>query len=828
MLRRRQLVYLLPILVNLGLVLGSIRANFVTADEARLLPAGLAAWKRADFSLASDSPSLVKFISTLPVLLQRPNFYLYDLNRTDIVLESSLREREEQYAAYFAYGNASKYLALVYSVRAVGFVWWLLGAWLIAAWAHELHGGPAAYFAVTLWCFDPNVLAAEQVAAPALAVSVVFLAATRLFCRYLKRPSWGRAVVTGLALGIAQLVDFSALALYAVWPLLAVMCRRGTAGAPPSLPRIGDLIGQALAIPVLSVWVLNAGYGFQGTGFELNDYNFVSRTLGADPKSESPPCGGEATGNRFRGTKLGKMAIPLPADYLAGLDRRWHEQHDVPAGGTSTELLTDPFASVGAKVPLGTWVMVFWALALALSRHPAGAGRNNESAIWIPAAIIVITSMCVVGIDSASSAMVLLVPFTAVLASRLVYFLHPGRWRVGVLVLGLAAWMIASSIAAYPYSRGYINEVAAPRNNVASRLRHGPREGGADLLALKLWLRQHQDIHLSGLAVRDPLGARLTGLRYLKPPSSPGAGDAEAREPRRSGPYPGTYALDAYHLAQGKYAYFKRFVPFAQIGSSIFVFQVTSADARRIRRELGLRAIESSESARTAATGGLQYHTFVDSRGSRSRYAMFIPPEYRGDRPYPLILFLHGYGDRGVRGQQFTAVGLPPALESQKHGCGFFVLCPQGQSGFWHPEGDDTRRAMELLDAVQREYRIDPARIYLSGLSSGGASVWELGARFASRWAALVPVSSSGRPDLVPAIAGIPCWCFHNSHDPGSPVSNPRQMIAALRAAGAAPKYTEYFGMDHNAWDRAYVTSELYDWLILQRSKSDSGEDTPR
>jgi predicted peptidase len=111
-------------------------------------------------------------------------------------------------------------------------------------------------------------------------------------------------------------------------------------------------------------------------------------------------------------------------------------------------------------------------------------------------------------------------------------------------------------------------------------------------------------------------------------------------------------------------------------------------------------------------------------------------------------------------------------------------------------------------------------------LSSGGAGVWSLAAHNPNRWAAIVPVSSSGcAPASAPRIKEIPCWCFHNVNDVGSPPDDPRAMIAALRRAGGTPRYTESFypattaAERHNAWDAAYGNPELYDWLLTRQSR---------
>ena len=106
------------------------------------------------------------------------------------------------------------------------------------------------------------------------------------------------------------------------------------------------------------------------------------------------------------------------------------------------------------------------------------------------------------------------------------------------------------------------------------------------------------------------------------------------------------------------------------------------------------------------------------------------------------------------------------------------------------------------------------AAIYLTGLSDGGMGTWHWGARQPRRWAAIVPVAGGACLHLVPALKRIPSWCFHGDIDRSTPVAGARQMIEALRAAGAAPRYTEITDHNHNVWDKAYNMPKLYDWLL--------------
>jgi predicted peptidase len=223
---------------------------------------------------------------------------------------------------------------------------------------------------------------------------------------------------------------------------------------------------------------------------------------------------------------------------------------------------------------------------------------------------------------------------------------------------------------------------------------------------------------------------------------------------------------------------------------------------------------------------------FADGSGENSHYTLFVTYAYTGDRPYPLILLLHGFGDAGMEGDQYLKVGLPPAIQARKESFRFIAVIPQGHSGQWSPGSWDAKRALAILDRVEKEYRVDRVRVYLTGLSSGGSAVWEWAARNPDRWAAIVPISSAGcDPELIPRFRHIPCWCFHNVNDKRYPPTEARATIAALRAAGGRPRYTERFypantaPERHNAWDAAYGAPDLYAWLLQHRLPREPSRD---
>jgi predicted peptidase len=205
-----------------------------------------------------------------------------------------------------------------------------------------------------------------------------------------------------------------------------------------------------------------------------------------------------------------------------------------------------------------------------------------------------------------------------------------------------------------------------------------------------------------------------------------------------------------------------------------------------------------------------------------SKYVLFVPHGYTGDKEYPLILFLHGAGERGEDGQLPVKQGIGNAIGfkggEQKFPC--FVVFPQCKVGSnWKAEGPDGQRALAILAEVQKEYKIDGKRIYLTGLSMGGSGTWSLAAAYPDRWAAIVPICGRGDLDNAEKIKHIPCWCFVGDRDSAETVKNSRDMIAALKKAGGEPRYSEFPYVGHNSWDSAYVTPELYTWLLAQQRK---------
>lgn len=222
----------------------------------------------------------------------------------------------------------------------------------------------------------------------------------------------------------------------------------------------------------------------------------------------------------------------------------------------------------------------------------------------------------------------------------------------------------------------------------------------------------------------------------------------------------------------------------------------------------------------------------VDFEGEESLFQVYIPREYNSGSEWPVILFLHGSGERGEDGLRPTQVGLGGAIRFHPERWPAIAVFPQIPAGeSWSgPSGGVSLAALEL--AVE-EFNIDESRVYLTGLSLGGQGVWRLAYEHPEKFAALVPICGFIRgneryPDFLPEsaeepylylaqhLAGIPVWIFHGDADSVVPVEGARHMAAALQEVGASVKYSELPGVGHNAWDPAYGSKDLPTWLFKQ------------
>jgi predicted peptidase len=227
------------------------------------------------------------------------------------------------------------------------------------------------------------------------------------------------------------------------------------------------------------------------------------------------------------------------------------------------------------------------------------------------------------------------------------------------------------------------------------------------------------------------------------------------------------------------------------------------------------------------------------NKGDTLPYRLLKPVSPESKEQFPLIIFLHGAGERGSDNEvhiKHISEFVTDPKNRGKYPC--FVLAPQcPKNQMWADfKGSGanvslsenptrpTQLLIELIDQIMKEFPIDESRIYITGLSMGGYGTWDLIARFPDKFAAAVPICGGGAPETVARIKHIPIWAFHGALDRIVMPQESRKMIAALQKAGATPGYTEYPDIEHNSWVHAYKEPHLVHWLFKQKLETTTTE----
>lgn len=229
------------------------------------------------------------------------------------------------------------------------------------------------------------------------------------------------------------------------------------------------------------------------------------------------------------------------------------------------------------------------------------------------------------------------------------------------------------------------------------------------------------------------------------------------------------------------------------------------------------------------------------------RYQVFVPSGWDKKQKWPVILFLHGAGERGDDGFVQTEVGIGTAIRRGVARFPAIIVMPQCRKNIWWTEDAMQAQALGALEKSIKEFNGDRERLYLTGISMGGYGTWGLATKYPGKFAALAPVCGgirvprAVRPpdaslDATPGtatdlyaeaakkIGATPVWIFHGGADRVVPTEESQKMNEALKAASGNVKYTEYENVGHNSWDKAYAEPELMKWLLSQKLTASSAK----
>jgi predicted peptidase len=195
-------------------------------------------------------------------------------------------------------------------------------------------------------------------------------------------------------------------------------------------------------------------------------------------------------------------------------------------------------------------------------------------------------------------------------------------------------------------------------------------------------------------------------------------------------------------------------------------------------------------------------------------YLLYLPQDYENRDSWPLVLFLHGAGERGDDLELVKKHG-PPKIVGTGGGFPFVLVTPQCKANRWW----EPIFLTALLDDICANYKIDEEQIYVTGLSMGGYGTWSLAAHTPKRFAAIVPICGGGDPKWAPRLAHLPVWVFHGARDKTVKLEQSQKMVDALKEHDGNVRFTVYPEAEHDSWTETYDNPDLYTWLLEQRRK---------
>lgn len=569
---------------HLALLMWSAAVQSPTLNEPGHLVGGLSVWEFGRFDVYKVNPPLVRMAAAVPAILvgyeiSWENFYDGLAARPEFTLGEDLVE-----------ANGQKSFWLFVLGRWVCIPFSLMGAYFCYRWATQLYGRMAGVLALALWCFCPNIIAHGQLITSDTASAATGIAACYTFWRWLVRPSWWHTVFSGVVLGVAELTKTTLIVFFPMWPVIWLVYRWPDRRATPCREWLREAAMLAAQI-VLSLYVVNLGYGFEGTLTRLGDFRFVSAKFGAESgKEKAPPEGG----NRFAKTWIAGLPTPLPRNYLLGIDLQMRDLEDYRQPSYLRGEFRDKgwlyyyLYALAIKVPLGTLLLLALSAAVRFWIK-VNIPWRDELVLLSPAVVILTFVSSQTGFSEHMRYVLPIFPFVFVWIGRIaVAFNRQHRIVAGVAGAALV-WSIMSSLLVYPHNLSYFNELVGGPKGGPKHLIHSNVDWGQDLLFLKRWLEKHPEAKPLNLVYFGYFDPRHAGLEYKVPEQF--LSSDEAPIPLSKIP-PGWYAVSVnfvrglpYFVYKGdgtkgslrQYALtqFQKLKPVAMAGYSIYIYHVS-------------------------------------------------------------------------------------------------------------------------------------------------------------------------------------------------------------------------------------------------------------
>lgn len=616
---------ILALTIHFGLLAFTTWSYSPVIQEPCQLVAGVTAWQLGRFDIFHVNPPLVRLVAALPVVSLSPNYEAKDYDHEPVGREEYLLAKK------FISENPERSRLYFFVARLACIPFSLIGGWVCWRWARTLFGPAAGLLSLSLWCFCPYVLGNASTIMTDVPAAATGATAMYMFWQWLRAPSWQKASVAGICLGLAESCKFTLLVFYPLMPILWLLYL--SSNRTHTTPR--EMLKQAgmfVWTVVVSIYLINRVYCFEGTFSQLETFRFQSATLTGQTSSADRDTDKV---NRFSGTWLGKIPVPLPANFVQGIDT---QKVDFERGLSS--YLRGNWSDHGwwyyylyalaIKMPLGTWLLVAIAIGMTVMARRYSAEWREEIVVLSGFFAILSLISNQSGFSVHSRYVIPALPFLFIWTGKVAQIFQT-QWETiaqkatAKLVLVALAWSTVSALSIYPYNLSYFNELTTfiplpadtpappwlekktPRSNILSLIhsaltagaRHGARhlldsniDWSQDLFFLEDWQQTHPEALPMKIAYFGSYPLEETKIQYTGyPPVLPDKTqpenpddqshllEANLAPPELS---PGWYAVSVNELFSRscRYKYFLNMKPQAVVGYSFYIYQVPSPSAR--------------------------------------------------------------------------------------------------------------------------------------------------------------------------------------------------------------------------------------------------------
>jgi len=556
------------------------RQTSINRTEAGHIGASIYHYKVFRFDVFHVNPPLMRYITGLPILLSTPEY--------DWKSYSPRPQDRSEWSIGNAFINANtpeKIHWITFLTRCSLIPIILLGSWFGYKFANELHGQTAGMIFLTLWTFSPLVLAWGATICPDVCAASLGIVGVYTFWHWLKTPTWCKAITAGICLGLLPLAKMTWIIAFLLWVLIWLIWvipyyikRNPTIDIPGCK--------QLAAILLIGVYMINMGYLFDGSFRQLKDYKFISHTLtGRDVDEKSFAV---AVGNRFENSWLGYVPIPLPGEFIQGIDT---QKLDFERGIES--YLRGEYSQHGwwyyyaytvlVKEPLGTLCLGVLALIVTVLLTQYNASWRDEMVVILPGLVFFVFVSSQDGFSLHPRYIIPALPFAYIWISKLGQSFAKKQYVLSTITTVLLLWMVGSSMYYFPHSMSYFNELVGGPKNGPKHLLGSNVDWGQNSYFLQKWYNKHSE-------------ARPIKIAYSSTESLDRLGIKDNQQPPRE-PHSGWFALGVNEIfaSSKQYEYFKQFEPVDFIGYSIYIYHITPEEANRVRREMGLPEIEGAD-----------------------------------------------------------------------------------------------------------------------------------------------------------------------------------------------------------------------------------------